>query len=102
MTGVKDGNGGRWFSGRLLALADDGGVGGALDSSFRGNVGAGNSQKVEALARVTLILAFSHKGLTGVGLRLNSCPQSRACARRTLILAFSHKGRMDPLAGICT
>ena len=56
-----------------------------------------------ALARVTLTLALSHKGLAGgVGLSQNSRPQSRACARRTLILAFSHKGRRDPLAAVCT
>ena len=53
----------------------------------------------QACARDTLIPAFSHKGLTRVGLRLNSRLQSRAGARRTLILAFSHKGRRDPLAG---
>ena len=45
---------------------------------------------------------FSLYGLAGVGLHLNSRPQSRACARRTLILAFSHKGRRDPLASIRT
>ena len=52
-----------------------------------------------ALARVTLTLAFSHKGLTRVGLRPwergRPRPQSRACARRTLTLALSHKGRGD-------
>ena len=66
-------------------------------------LGRGRLARNAALARGdTLILAFSHKGLTGVGLRQNRRRQSRAYARRTLILAFSHKGRRDPLAAICT
>ena len=66
----------------------------------------GRLARKAALARVTLTLALSHEGLTGVGLAplgaRASRPQSRASARRTLILAFSHKGRRDPLTAICT
>ena len=54
----------------------------------------------------TLILAFSRKGLTGVGLRFweRGRPARNAALARgdTLILAFSHKGRRDPLTAICT
>ena len=44
----------------------------------------------------TLILAFPHKGLTGVGLR----PGTRASARDTPILTFPRKGGRDPLASV--
>jgi len=54
--------------------------------------------------RGALILAFSHEGLVGVGLRLweRGRPDRNALARVTLTLALSHEGRGDPLAVICT
>ena len=58
------------------------------------------------VARVTLILAFSHEGLIGVGLRPweRGRPARNAARKRgdTLILAFSHEGRRDPLTAIHT
>ena len=55
-----------------------------------------------ANARDTLILAFSRKGLTGVGLRPIFANAATALARVTLTLALSHKGRGDPLVAIRT
>ena len=56
--------------------------------------------------RAALAIAFSHKGLTGVGLAVwerGRLARNAALARGdTLILAFSHKGRRDPLAAIHT
>ena len=63
-------------------------------------------RRSRACARRALTLAFSHKGLIGVGLRLweRGRPARNAALARgdTLILAFSHKGRRDPLTAICT
>ena len=71
----------------------------------RGDLGARASRpQSRAGARSALILAFSHKGLTGIGLATweRGRPARGAALARgdTLILAFSHKGRRDPLAAI--
>ena len=94
MTGVKDGNGGRWFSGRLLALADNTGVGGALGSRFRGNDDSEINGDANYAVRVPEIRLWA----SGLWISIRSADSPCAAHLRALRHGRQHEPHSEPLA----